>query len=173
MLLPLLVIHTNIIVSCTNFDSSWMLLYFLKMFLKPKSRLPVSPQAHYATFVNPNGSHKWLLLWVKSITFEYIKLWICITAIKILVFVLGNKGLKWWTCEWLFSGSLCGLSFRNIPVYCFFSLKIRRLALTTILLFFSHSQIDPKVAFPRRAQPKVRINWSLTLLKENDYVSCH
>ncbi|CAG02993.1 unnamed protein product [Tetraodon nigroviridis] len=32
-------------------------------------------------------------------------------------------------------------------------------------------QIDPKVAFPRRAQPKVRINWSLTLLKENDYVS--
>lgn len=43
--------------------------------------------------------------------------------------------------------------------------------LITLLLFFSHSQIDPKVAFPRRAQPKVRINWSLTLLKENDYVS--
>lgn len=35
-----------------------------------------------------------------------------------------------------------------------------------VLLFFSHSQIDPKVAFPRRAQPKVRINWWLTLFKE-------
>lgn len=43
--------------------------------------------------------------------------------------------------------------------------------LITPLLFFSHSQIDPKVAFPRRAQPKVRINWSLTPLKENDYDS--
>lgn len=43
---------------------------------------------------------------------------------------------------------------------------------TALLLFSSHSQIDPKVAFPRRAQPKVRINWSLTLLEGNDYVLC-
>lgn len=66
-------------------------------------------------------------------------------------------------------------SFRHIFNTCLllFTLEISVFLLTTILLFFSHSQIDPKVAFPRRAQPKVRINWSLTLLKENDYVSCH
>lgn len=54
----------------------------------------------------------------------------------------------------------------------YFSLPrtITAFLLTTLLLFFSHSQIDPKVAFPRRAQPKVRINWSLSLLKENYYV---
>ena len=66
--------------------------------------------------------------------------------------------------------------FRDIFTTCSFLFTLgisQRFLLTTILLFFSHSQIDPKVAFPRRAQPKVRINWSLTLLKENDYVSCH
>lgn len=59
------------------------------------------------------------------------------------------------------------------PVRCFSPRRYTSLSFNNNFAILFSFQIDPKVAFPRRAQPKVRINWSLSPLKENDYVSCH
>lgn len=59
------------------------------------------------------------------------------------------------------------------PVRCLSPRRYTSLSFNNNFAILFSFQIDPKVAFPRRAQPKVRINWSLSPLKENDYVSCH